>query len=276
LDFQFGGAAAVLVAVLRLGSRTIQTGGAVAQSIGIWTIGAVFVVITIVAFSWVVRALLGVQFTWTRLIIAGLISYFCFSPIMNGIVEPGDFEEGDIFPEFWFVLLGVMLALICGMVFLVIAEALIPSNTLPGPRYLVQSARQSWSRAGRYWQIVRILFRQGLISYLGGGRRREMRTPEGREQLAQRLRLALSEGGVTFVKVGQILSTRPTCSRRVHLRTLPSPVPGTNPAVVRDRTNAAGRSGEFSGPICLRRSPAAGGRLDCPGSLRQLVTVRRS
>ena len=87
-----------------------------AQSIGIWTIGAVFVVITIVAFSWVVRAMLGVQFSWTRLTVAGLISYFCFTPIMNGIVEPGEFEDGRIFPEFWFILLGVMLALICGMV----------------------------------------------------------------------------------------------------------------------------------------------------------------
>ncbi len=179
------------------------------ESFGIWLAGAVFVVITIIAFAWVVRALLGVQFTTLRLVIAGLISFVCFTPIMNGIVDVDDFQDGALFPGLWFFLLGTMLALICGMVFLVIAEALVPSNTLPGPRYLIRATRQSWSRGGRYWQITRIMFKRGVLAYMTGGRRREMGTHEGRLLLAERLRLALSDGGVTFVKLGQILSTRP-------------------------------------------------------------------
>lgn len=179
------------------------------ESIGIWVAGTIFVILVIIAFAWVVRALLGVQFTTLRLIVAGAVSFVCFTPIMNGITSTDNVTEGALFPGLWFFLLGTMLALICGMVFLVIAEALVPSNTLPGPRYLVRATRQSWSRGGRYWQITRILFRHGLTAYVTGGRRREMGTHEGRLLLAERLRFALSDGGVTFVKLGQILSTRP-------------------------------------------------------------------
>ena len=179
------------------------------MSIGIWLAGAIFVIVTIVAFAWVVRALLGVQFTMLRLTIAGGISFLCFTPILNGIVDVDNVEQQGLFPGLWFFLLATMLALICGMVFLVIAEALIPSNTLPGPAYLIRAARQSWSRTGRYWQITRILFRRGLTAYVSGGRRRELTTHEGRRLVAERLRFALSDGGVTFVKLGQILSTRP-------------------------------------------------------------------
>jgi ubiquinone biosynthesis protein len=61
----------------------------------------------------------------------------------------------------------------------------------------------------RYSQISRIAFRHGLTPYLGGRRRAELDTPGGRRQLARSVRQALAEGGVTFVKLGQVLSTRP-------------------------------------------------------------------
>src|SRR5262249_61240787 len=63
-------------------------------------------------------------------------------------------------------------------------------------------------RARRYSQIIRILARRGLIPHLRGGRRSELATGEGRARLARSLRLALEDGGVTFVKLGQMLSTR--------------------------------------------------------------------
>src|SRR5215831_9276817 len=50
--------------------------------------------------------------------------------------------------------------------------------------------------------------REVLIPYLRGGRRSELATGEGRARLARSLRLALEDGGVTFVKLGQVLSTR--------------------------------------------------------------------
>jgi len=63
-------------------------------------------------------------------------------------------------------------------------------------------------RTKRYWQIIRILGRRGLIPYLRGARRTELRTADGRTRLAHSIRLALEEGGVTFVKLGQVLATR--------------------------------------------------------------------
>jgi predicted unusual protein kinase regulating ubiquinone biosynthesis (AarF/ABC1/UbiB family) len=95
------------------------------------------------------------------------------------------------------------------MVFLVVAEALAPSGSLPGPLELRRVLRGRLSRASRYSQISRIAVRHGLGPYLRGRRRAELQTPEGRQRLAGSVRQALEEAGVTFVKLGQVLSTRP-------------------------------------------------------------------
>ena len=106
------------------------------------------------------------------------------------------------------MILGAVIALLAGMVFLVIAEALVPSGSVPGPVYVLRAARGRMGRAGRYGQISRILARRGLLPYARGGRRSELATPEGRARLARSVRLAMEDGGVTFVKLGQVLSTR--------------------------------------------------------------------
>jgi ubiquinone biosynthesis protein len=117
-------------------------------------------------------------------------------------------RKAGALPGLWFVILGVVIALLVGMVFLVIAEALVPSGSLPGPLYLVRGTRRQIGRMRRYSQISRILVRRGLLPYQQGGRRSEMGSSEGRARLARSLRLALEDGGVTFIKLGQVLSTR--------------------------------------------------------------------
>jgi ubiquinone biosynthesis protein len=73
---------------------------------------------------------------------------------------------------------------------------------------------------GRYREIVEVLVRHGFgaaVSQLGVGRRlglplrllRLTRSPEDHVTPAQHLRLALEELGPTFIKFGQIVSTRP-------------------------------------------------------------------
>ena len=76
----------------------------------------------------------------------------------------------------------------------------VPVNT--------QLMRRRMGRARRYWQISGILVRRGLMPYVRGGRRSELSTSEGRARLARSVRLAMEDGGVTFVKLGQVLSTR--------------------------------------------------------------------
>ncbi len=73
---------------------------------------------------------------------------------------------------------------------------------------MLRGARRLAGRTRRYSQISRILARHGLLPYLRGARRSELSTADGRARLARSLRLALEDGGVTFVKLGQVLSTR--------------------------------------------------------------------
>ncbi|MBV9047703.1 MAG: hypothetical protein JOY58_05520, partial [Solirubrobacterales bacterium] len=105
-------------------------------------------------------------------------------------------------------ILGVAIALLLGMLVLVIFEALVPSGTMPGPLYLIRGLRKRARRIRRYSQITRIMVRRGMLPYLRGARRAELQTHDGRAQLARSLRLALEDGGVTFIKLGQILATR--------------------------------------------------------------------
>lgn len=164
--------------------------------------------ITIGMFALIVKRLLGVEFSFARLLIAGLISLLAGQPILTALVGREVDEGSQPFPLLFVWVLGVLITLLCGMTFLVIAEALIPSNTLPGPIYTIRACRRWMERAVRFAQISAIIARRGLGAYLRGGRRAEMRTSEGRYEVARSLRIALSEGGVTFVKLGQILSTR--------------------------------------------------------------------
>ncbi|MET1074187.1 MAG: AarF/ABC1/UbiB kinase family protein, partial [Umezawaea sp.] len=57
-------------------------------------------------------------------------------------------------------------------------------------------------RTRRYSRITAIAVRRGLGPYLRGRERTDTRP-------ARSVRLALEDGGVTFVKLGQVLSTRP-------------------------------------------------------------------
>lgn len=169
---------------------------------------AFFTIITIIGFSFVVRGMLGVHFSPGRLIIASILAFVLGEPILQALVGREAEESTTGFPRVLFVLLGVGCAVLVGMVFLAIAEALVPSNTLPGPVYTLRAFRRWFNRSARYWQINRIMLRHGLWAYLRGGRRAELRTTEGRADLARSLRRAFDDGGVTYVKLGQVLSTR--------------------------------------------------------------------
>jgi ubiquinone biosynthesis protein len=106
---------------------------------------------------------------------------------------------------FFTVVLGV--PLIVAMIVIVGAEVLVPTGTGPGPLEDIRGVRSAMARFRRYWQISRIAARHGLGPYLRGRRRGED-AARGQAALALSLRRALEEGGVTFTKLGQLLSTR--------------------------------------------------------------------
>ena len=170
---------------------------------------AVFAVLTVIILSAGLRRLMGIRLSTLRTVIAALIVLFSFSPIVTAMAGSAvSSQHPALLPGLWFVILGVVIAMLVGMIFLVISEALVPSGSLPGPLYVLRGARRLASRTRRYSQISRILARRGLLPYLRGGRRAELATADGRARLARSLRLALEDGGVTFVKLGQVLSTR--------------------------------------------------------------------
>jgi ubiquinone biosynthesis protein len=170
--------------------------------------GIVFVVavlatsiVLVAALAWVSRQLLGLPVGTLRALIAGLLGFVAAYLLGRSLhaAQPGHAVA------FFTVVLGV--PLIVAMIFIVAAEVLVPSGTWPGPLEVVQGVRSAVARSRRYWQISRIAVRHGLGPYLRGRRRGEDGTG-GRAALALSLRQALEEGGVTFVKLGQLLSTR--------------------------------------------------------------------
>jgi ubiquinone biosynthesis protein len=174
---------------------------------------AVLIVVSVAAivggFALLARRLLGLRFGLVRLLLAGLAGFAVAGPIAQALSGPIQAGGGTAAP-LWLLILAGAAALVVAMVFLVVAEALVPSGSVPGPLELRRALRGRAARTRRYSQITRIAVRHGLGPYLWGRRgRAELDTPDGRERLARSLRLALEEAGVTFVKLGQMLSTRP-------------------------------------------------------------------
>src|SRR5215469_8289162 len=156
----------------------------------------------VAALSWASRRLLGLSVGVLRALIAGLLGFAAAVLLARALraAQPGH--------EVAFLSVALGVPLIVAMIFLVAAEALVPTGTGPGPVELIQGTRRAIARSRRYSQISRIAVRHGLGPYLRGRRLRREDAAGGRAALAASLRHALEEGGVTFTKLGQLLSTR--------------------------------------------------------------------
>ena len=106
-----------------------------------------FTVLTVLLFAFGVRRLLGLQFSALRTLAAGVLAFVIASPIITALAGRAELRQGQVLPALWFVILGVVIALLVGMVFLVVAEALVPSGSLPGPLYLAPGC--AGGRSGR-------------------------------------------------------------------------------------------------------------------------------
>jgi ubiquinone biosynthesis protein len=107
-----------------------------------WSALVIGATLTLLLFAFVVRRLIGVRVPVPRTLAAGVVAVLVFSPIVTAMIGgPGFPRKGSVLPALWFVILGVVIALLAGMVFLVIAEALVPSGSVPGPVYVLRAAR---------------------------------------------------------------------------------------------------------------------------------------
>ncbi len=165
------------------------------------------VVVTVVAivavYAAVARRVIGAPVGLVRTVLAGVVavSVSFGTPAAAPLATPGGF------PAYLPVQVGV--ALVAALTFLVVAEVLVPAGSWPGPTRWPGLLRRRVGRSRRYGQILSIAVRHGLGSRLRGGARRESSPRGSRTRRAGSLRRALQEGGVTFVKLGQLAATRP-------------------------------------------------------------------
>ncbi|MFC8131334.1 ABC1 kinase family protein [Streptomyces sp. NPDC057302] len=144
------------------------------------------------------RRLLGIKAGPLRLVVAGVVGISVSGTLLGPQLQNSDRRH---------VLLSLMIGigLLTAMITLVALRALLPAGS--GPWDLVRGVRGRIARGRRYTHIARIAGRHGLGPYLRG--RRDVENAGAPHQLlAQELRQALQAGGVTFVKLGQLMSTR--------------------------------------------------------------------
>jgi ubiquinone biosynthesis protein len=158
--------------------------------------------VLVAGLAWASRQLLGLPVGALRALIAGLLG-FAAAYLLGSALRAG--QPGHLAA---FLTVAVGVPLIVAMIFLVAAEALVPSGTGPRPVDVVLGVRRALARSRRYSQISRIAVRHGLGPYLRGRPLRPADASGGRADLARSLRQALEEGGVTFTKLGQLMSAR--------------------------------------------------------------------
>lgn len=167
-----------------------------------YAVVAVFTAGTVLLLAGVVRRLLGLRFGIVRTLAAGIVALVVMGPLFSAM-RSGTDRDADSTGPFWLLVLSIAVSLLAAMVFLVLAEVLVPAGTVPPPYEWKRLVLSRAARTRRYGQIVRIAVRHGLGRALRG-----RADPGRRQELARSLTAALDEGGVTFVKLGQVLSTR--------------------------------------------------------------------
>ena len=156
------------------------------------------VAVTVPVFAFGVRRLLGLRVSPLRWVIGGIVALAFASPIITAIGGSIVKRNGSwpFLPAVWFVILGVAIALLLGMLVLVIFEALVPSGTMPGPLYLIRGLRKRARRVRRYSQITRILVRRGMRPTCGAlaapNSRPTTAAPNSRARSDSRSRMAAS------------------------------------------------------------------------------------
>lgn len=164
-------------------------------------------VIFMMIFVPISQRLLGVRFGLGRLAVGALITLSVSGPLAIAMIGTPPWT-GSNGAALAFMALIALCSMLAGLVFLVLAEALVPTGSLPRARDLRRDLSGRIARTRRYLQILRIAIKHGLGPYLRGRRRPGRENAAGQAELARSLRLALDEAGVTFVKLGQVLSTR--------------------------------------------------------------------
>lgn len=173
---------------------------------------------------WCSRRLLGVSIGWGRAVL--LLAGFTLIPYL----VPQATTDALLRLEPWQVALSLALvgawAITAQLVILTMLEALIPTRSVPPLSIFLRDIPSRWRRFRRLVAIWWIFTRNGLGALFGTSR--DPGQVADHSRVGRSLRRALTQAGVTFIKFGQMLSTRadllpPTLLRE--LSTLQNQVP---------------------------------------------------
>ena len=157
--------------------------------------------------AWLVRALMGArELTWSRLLLATLVGIGVGDAI--AIFMSTDIEDIGSADLTFFQTISFPFRLIATMGALVVLELVSSSRRRRSSRRRpVRALRSLVGTTIRGAQVFAIAVRHGLAPLLG--LRRDDIATRSPEELARRVRSALEEAGGMFVKLGQLLATRP-------------------------------------------------------------------
>jgi len=182
--------------------------------------GAIFAFVSTVAMlvllAWTSRRVMGAPVGWIRAALVSLVAITAASGALTGGLRDAGWwqDDGVLAVDPWVAFVAVVLvfawAFVLSLCVLLVLELLVPTGTLPTPWRAVRRLRQGRRETRRYAQVVAIAVRHGLGGAFGRTRRADgVTTPRSDvRRLAVGLRATLSDAGVTFVKFGQVLSTR--------------------------------------------------------------------
>ncbi len=233
---------------------TVGPGNEVSATDPAWFFWPAFLATTIVAIlvvAWVASRLLGVRRSATATLLSGAVGWLT-SIVVSLIITDVPFREANRSEEFgdrvW--LFGVVFTLLAAAGVQLVAKpgalARAQSGLVSVPRP-IRSLRQRYRRLRRYTEITRIAARHRLAPWLSEGDHTPALAADGAVSAGRRLRLALEEGGGMFVKLGQLLSTRPDVVPPgvvAELARLRDQVAPADPAAVRALLEA-----ELGGPV---------------------------
>ena len=166
-------------------------------------------VVALVA-RWLAQRLLGAPVGAVRSLVVGIGLFLAISPVATAVAEAAQLMDPETLEartsiSVVLLLLGLAFgwAFALGVALLVFAEALAPTGTLRNPVEWIRDALARRRRTRRYLQVLSIFSRHGLRTLVRRGP-----SDVSTSELSTALIGALNASGVTFIKLGQVLSTR--------------------------------------------------------------------
>ncbi|MBB2976208.1 ubiquinone biosynthesis protein [Microbacterium endophyticum] len=160
------------------------------------------------------RRVLSTPAGWPRSIVVGLAVFATSLPFatwmldQTGLLTNGKtVDTAAAFAALAVVLLSIGWIFALGLALLVATEAVFPTRQLQNPLDIIRAAIKQRKRTRRYLQIIGIASRHGA-GWLIEGRSRVHDDLTTSEQRARAVIATINDSGVTFVKLGQVMSTR--------------------------------------------------------------------